>query len=58
MPYSASIVISPAGVPGVTADNGPYFGGIIYHLLLKNSGVALEGATPSALIPITFLSFR
>ena len=27
VPYSASIVIRPPGVPGVTAASGPYSGG-------------------------------
>jgi len=44
----------PPGVPGVTAASGPYSGGNAMPLLLKNSGVAPVGATPSALIAMTF----
>ena len=42
--------MSPPGVPGVTAASGPYSGGYLKPLRLKNSGVAPVGATPSALI--------
>src|SRR3712207_8674862 len=52
-PYT-TLFRSPPGVPGVTAANGPYSGGKLYPLLLKNSTVAPVGATPSALIAITF----
>ena len=54
MPYSESIVISPPGVPGVTAASGPYSGGYASPCALKNAGVAPVGATPSALMPTTF----
>ena len=57
VPYSASIVMRPPGVPGVTAASGPNSGGAFMPLLRKNSGVAPVGATPSALMPMTFPSF-
>ena len=40
-----------------TAASGPNLGGIENPFSLEYSGVAPDGATPSALIPITFLSF-
>ena len=54
VPYSASIVMRPPGVPGVTAARGPYSGGKRYPFDRKNSAVAPVGATPSASMPITF----
>ena len=54
MPYSASMVSRPPGVPGVTAASGPYSGGYFIFWFLKKSGVAPVGATPSALMPMTF----
>ena len=54
MPNSASIVNRPPGVPGVTAASGPNSGGYFIFWFLKNSGVAPVGATPSALMPMTF----
>ena len=53
VPYSASIVMRPPGVPGITAASGPYSGGYAIPLLRKNSGVAPVGATPRASMPIT-----
>ena len=47
----------PPGVPGVTAASGPYAGGYSSFFDLKNSGVAPVGATPSALMPMTFFVF-
>jgi hypothetical protein len=55
VPYSASMTMMPPGVPGVTAASGPYSGGAVMPLPLNSSGVAPVGATPSALMPITFL---
>ncbi len=54
MPYSATITMMPPGVPGVTAANGPYSGGTVIPFERKSSGVAPVGATPSALMPMTF----
>ena len=54
VPYSASIVMRPPGVPGVTAASGPSEGGYSIPCPWKNSGVAPVGATPRALIPMTF----
>ena len=54
VPNSASMTISPPGVPGVTAARGPVAGGYSSSFSLKNSGVASVGATPRALMPITF----
>src|SRR5512133_2604219 len=55
VPYSASIVIRPPGLPGVTAASGPYSGGYFIPLFLKKSAVAPVGATPRALMAMTFL---
>ena len=52
-PYSATMTMSPPGVPGVTAASGPYAGGMSIPRSRKNSGVAPVGAAPSALIPTT-----
>ena len=52
-PYSAIMVMTPPGVPGVTAASGPYSGGCFMFFDLKKSAVAPLGATPSALIPMT-----
>ena len=41
-------------VPGVIAAKGPYWGGYSMPLSLKKLGVAPLGATPRALIPMTF----
>jgi len=57
VPYSASIAISPPGVPGVTAASGPYSGGYRMPFERKSSGVAPVGATPSALTPTTLFAF-
>src|SRR5262245_46177393 len=57
LPYSASMSISPPGVPGVTAASGPYSGGYDMFRLRKNSGVAPVGATPRALTAITLPVF-
>ena len=57
VPNSASIVISPPGVPGVTAASGPYSGGYAMPLPRKNSGVAPVGATPRPLIAMTLPVF-
>ena len=54
MPYSASMTSNPPGVPGVTAASGPTAGGYSIPCSWKYAGVAPVGATPSALIPITF----
>ena len=48
LPYSASMVMSPPGVPGVTAASGPNSGGYRMPSLWKYSGVAPVGATPEA----------
>ena len=56
-PYSASIIIRPPGVPGVTAASGPYSGGYAMPRPWKNSGVAPVGATPSALTAMTLPVF-
>ena len=56
-PYSASIIIRPPGVPGVTAASGPYSGGYAMPRSWKNSGVAPVGATPSALTAMTLPVF-
>ena len=53
VPYSASMVMRPPGVPGVTAASGPYSGGNFMPSLWKYSGVAPVGATPRPLMPIT-----
>ena len=56
-PYSASIRSRPPGVPGVTAESGPYSGGYAIPRLRKNSGVAPVGATPSAFTAMTLPVF-
>src|SRR5437870_3933894 len=50
------MVINPPGLPGVSAASGPSAGGYLSLFSLKNSGVAPVGATPSALMPTTFLA--
>ena len=54
VPYSASMTSNPPGVPGVTAASGPYSGGYCSFFEGENSGVAPAGATPRALMPMTF----
>ena len=53
VPYSASMVMSPPGVPGVSAASGPYSGGYAMPFPRNSSGVAPAGATPRASMPIT-----
>src|SRR5262249_14314556 len=50
VPNSASMVMIPPGVPGVTAASGPYSGGYRSPSLWKYSGGARVGATPSLLM--------
>ena len=54
VPNSASITMSPPGLPGVTAASGPSPDGYLSCRSSNNSRVAPVGATPHALIPTTF----
>ena len=58
VPYSASITMSPPGVPGVTAASGPYSGGYLSPCDGRTPASRPVGATPSALMPMTFFGAR